>query len=338
LSFEVPLSPEPARHRLAAIGAGALALASALAPDALAPGPGRAGWLRASTLAAGAAGDERPLRDWRLVDGKQWQLVAPAAEEDAAEGDDGGGAGPCPRDMVEARGAMKLDGAHGDIEDLQTRACSVWTDHPEPRRCAAFDAARWAELSRNLSTRPMHFCIDRFEYPDRRGEYPLIMVNWREAAAHCADAGKRLCTEDEWTFACEGEEARPYATGFVRDAQACVIDRPWRLVHPEVFGARTGERVLRELDELWQGEPAGSHPRCVSPFGAYDMTGNVDEWTVTSSAKGLRSILKGGYWGPIHARCRTSTRVHNEDFHFYQIGLRCCAPVAAVAPVAGPAP
>lgn len=329
--------PDPARHRLAAIGAAALAFASILSPNALVPGGGRTGWLGASTLGAGTVDEQRPLRNWRLVDGRAWQLVAPTADEDAGERDDGGGAGPCPRDMVEARGAMKLDGVREDVEELQTRACSVWTDHPEPRSCWAFDAARWAELSRDLPTRPMHYCIDRYEYPGRRGEYPLIMVNWREAAADCARAGKRLCTEDEWTFACEGEQARPYATGYVRDAQACVIDRPWRFVHLEVFGVRTGERVARELDELWQGEPAGSHPRCVSPFGAYDMTGNVDEWTVTSRAKGLRSILKGGYWGPIHARCRTSTRVHNEEFYFYQIGFRCCAAPAAVAHVAEPA-
>jgi hypothetical protein len=172
----------------------------------------------------------------------------------------------------------------------------------------------------------MHFCIDRFEYPDVAGEYPVIMVNWNEAGAHCADQGKRLCTEDEWTFACEGEMARPYANGFARDRTACVIDHPWRPVDFEVFVARTGPRIVRELDDLWQGEPTGSRLRCRSPFGAYDMTGNVDEWTVTTHPEGLRSILKGGYWGPVHARCRTSTRVHNEDFYFYQIGFRCCAP------------
>ena len=34
-----------------------------------------------------------------------------------------------------------------------------------------------------------------------------------------------------------------------------------------------------ELSRLWQADPIGSHPGCVSAFGAYDMSGNVDEWT-----------------------------------------------------------
>jgi hypothetical protein len=294
------------------------------------PLPGRgvetAGMLSTSTT-------EPPPRPWRQLDGNEWQLVAPAAGEDAGE-DDAGSRGACPEGMVEAAGAMKLDGPHGTVEDLQTTACSVWSDHPEPGSCNAFDAARWAVLSRDLPVRSMRFCIDRFEYPDRRGEYPVVMVTWRDAARHCASAGKRLCTEDEFTFACEGPEARPYSSGYVRDAQACVIDRTWRAVDFTAFGTRTGPRIERELDMLWQGEPSGSHPACASPFGAHDMSGNVDEWTVTSRPRGLLSILKGGYWGPIHARCRTSTRSHNEDFYFYQIGFRCCAslPTATTSP------
>lgn len=59
------------------------------------------------------------------------------------------------------------------------------------------------------------------------------------------------------------------------------------------------------------------------------MTGNVDEWT-TSVRRGERpSILKGGYWGPVRARCRPSTRAHGEDFAYYQQGFRCCSDVAA---------
>ena len=70
--------------------------------------------------------------------------------------------------------------------------------------------------------------------------------------------------------------------------------------------------------------PAGSFPECQSPFGVYDMTGNIDEWTM-SSYGGRKSILKGGYWGPVRTRCRPSTRAHGEDHAFYQQGVRCCA-------------
>jgi hypothetical protein len=274
---------------------------------------------------------EPPLRPWRVVSGTQWQLEPQAAEPvlTTADPQSDPDRGNCPEGMVEARGGMKRDGARGSVEELQTSSCSEWVDHPEPQSCNAFDPVKFAALSRDLPTQPMDFCIDRYEYPNRAGENPVIMVNWDEARDHCAERGARLCTEDEFTFACEGPEARPYATGFVRDAHACVIDRPWRIVDFEVFAQRTGPRIARELDALWQGERTGSHPDCRSPFGALDMTGNVDEWTLSSRGEGLRSILKGGYWGPVHARCRSSTRVHNEWFYFYQIGFRCCAPASA---------
>jgi hypothetical protein len=112
-----------------------------------------------------------------------------------------------------------------------------------------------------------------------------------------------------------------------RGTRACVVDHPWRIGDFALFAERTGPRIERGIDALWQGEPAGPRRACVSPFGAYDLTGNVDEWTVTSRGEGLRSILKGGYWGTVHARCRSSTRVHGESFYFYQIRFRCCADV-----------
>jgi sulfatase-modifying factor enzyme 1 len=265
-----------------------------------------------------------PHRDWRLVGGKQWQLVAKDGEDAAATDAREGTRGDCPPEMVEIRGRMKVESGSATIEDLQNKTCTAWINRSYPERCGQFDADRWRWLSRNLPARPMHFCIDRFEYPNQKGTYPVIMVTWSEAAALCEERGARLCTEDEWTFACEGEEALPFATGYVRDTGACVLDRPWRFVHQEALGARTGAEALHEVDALWQGEASGAYSQCRSPFGVYDTIGNVDEWTRSTQSAGLRSILKGGYWGPVRTQCRASTRVHDEDFYFYQIGFRCC--------------
>ena len=80
-----------------------------------------------------------------------------------------------------------------------------------------------------------------------------------------------------------------------------------------------------EAKRLWQGEPSGSRSSCVSPYGVFDMTGNVDEWVVNESGQPFKSGLKGGYWGPVRDRCRPITTAHGPEFAYYQVGFRCCA-------------
>ncbi|HXX68411.1 MAG TPA: SUMF1/EgtB/PvdO family nonheme iron enzyme [Polyangiaceae bacterium] len=265
--------------------------------------------------------------EWQLVEGRHWQIASTHEPEDPAVSDAHEGTrGNCPLGMVEVDGLM-VGGSHGRldaIDELQRPTCVDWIDQTFPERCARFDRPQWLALSASLPREPMHFCIDRFEYPNRRGAYPWIMVDFFEARNLCARDGKRLCTEAEWTFACEGEEAMPYPYGYDRGADVCVIDRPWREVNEVALLPRESDHALREIDRLWQGEASGTRPRCRSPFGVYDMTGNVDEWTTSVQPGERPSIFKGGYWGPVRARCRPSTRVHGEDFAFYQQGLRCC--------------
>jgi formylglycine-generating enzyme required for sulfatase activity len=167
--------------------------------------------------------------------------------------------------------------------------------------------------------------MDRFEYPNRKGEYPIIMVSWYEARDACKTEGKRLCSEDEWTYACEGDEASPYPSGYSREASECVNDRPWKKFDDHALMPRSGHAAMVELDRLWQGERSGSRPACKSKAGVYDMTGNVDEWTKSSIAGERPSVLKGGYWGPVRTRCRPATKAHDETHTFYQQGFRCCA-------------
>ncbi|MBX3190439.1 MAG: SUMF1/EgtB/PvdO family nonheme iron enzyme [Labilithrix sp.] len=168
-----------------------------------------------------------------------------------------------------------------------------------------------------------HFCIDKYEWPNRAGEEPVVMKDWYEAGAACKAIGKRLCTQDEWTLACEGPEHLPYPYGQSRDATACNIDKPHLTVDEKAL-RHPGKRDA-EVARLWQGEKSGSRERCVSPFGVHDMTGNVDEWTVNETGKPHKSALKGGYWSWVRGRCRAVTPGHEEDFRYYQIGWRCCA-------------
>ena len=207
----------------------------------------------------------------------------------------------------------------GDFCPYVEQKCLRWLDPETHMRCAEF-----APTS-DCPVRPTHkhFCIDQYEYPNKAGEKPQVMVSWNQAKQVCANEGKRLCGESEWTLACEGSERLPYPYGYARNPEACNIDRP----HPEpnerlLADPRTRDAEVARLD---QRDPSGANESCVSPFGAFDMTGNVDEWVVNESGHPHKSGLKGGYWGPVRDRCRPMTTAHDENFEFYQIGFRCCA-------------
>jgi hypothetical protein len=220
----------------------------------------------------------------------------------------------CPAGMIE------IDGDY--CPNLEQK-CLRWLDPETKQRCAEF--APTSSCKGKQTHR--HFCIDRFEYPNAQGQKPAVMKTWVEAKNTCASEGKHLCGDSEWTLACEGRERLPYPYGYTRSDAACNIDKP----HPEVDEAAMADPARRdaEVARLDQRDPSGVREACVSPYGVYDMTGNVDEWVVNESGKPYKSGLKGGYWGPVRDRCRPMTIAHNEEFSFYQIGFRCCADPAS---------
>jgi formylglycine-generating enzyme len=209
----------------------------------------------------------------------------------------------------------------GDYCPSLEQRCVRWLDpkSKSPRRCAEF-AESGACRTRTVRKR---FCIDRFEYPNKQGERPWVMKTWYQARDACKAEGKRLCGDSEWTLACEGQQRLPYPYGLERSADACNIDKP----HPAVNERALASRRTRDAEaaRLWQGESSGARASCVSAYGVFDMTGNVDEWVVNERGVPFQSALKGGYWGPVRDRCRPTTTAHGEDFSFYQIGFRCCS-------------
>ena len=52
------------------------------------------------------------------------------------------------------------------------------------------------------------FCMDRYEFPNRKGEVPATCASWADAKAICGHVGKRLCGEKEWEAACRGPAQR----------------------------------------------------------------------------------------------------------------------------------
>ncbi len=218
----------------------------------------------------------------------------------------------CPADMVEVE---------GDYCPAPEQICEEFISEKRDR-CERFRQ----KVRCYGKPEAKHFCIDRYEFPNEAGRRPTVSVTWDQARDVCANEGKRLCAAEEWTLACEGPERKPYPFGFARDATACNFDKPYIL--PDNFAYDDPQTRAAEVARVNQSEPSGSRPACVSDYGVFDMTGNVDEWVVNShgSPQGpeFQSGLKGGYWGPVRNRCRPMTTDHNNWHHGYQIGFRCC--------------
>lgn len=207
-------------------------------------------------------------------------------------------------------------------------------DHAKGKRTTVSERClRYAEPSRCVSKerRRMSFCMDRFEYPGTLGEKPRVLTSWRSAKKLCEARGKRLCTEDEFNFACEGPKMLPYVYGFVRDKTLCNIDKPYiypdhSRVLPEYDDCLKDESCKKELERLDQREPIGQRTSCVSWAGVFDLNGNANEWVDLPGEKPPnRSGLKGGWWGPIRARCRPTVTFHKESDYGYEAGFRCCS-------------
>jgi formylglycine-generating enzyme len=188
----------------------------------------------------------------------------------------------------------------------------------EPSKCLVSDDKR----------EKLSFCMDRYEWPNKKGETPRNLTSWQEAKDSCEQIGKRLCTDKEFTFACEGEAMRPHVHGFARDPSKCAYDKPYRLrtfnflKHDACLADPTCSAALTAID---QREASGSRETCKNEWGVYDLNGNVNEWVILPE-RGFakRAGLKGGWWGPVRDRCRPITTFHGESDFGYEVGFRCC--------------
>jgi hypothetical protein len=197
--------------------------------------------------------------------------------------------------------------------------CLNWLPgtHPEigPLRCAEFSPS----VCKSAKRTHKKFCMDKFEWPGKAGELPPVDMTWYQAKDHCKSVGKRLCTDSEWTFACEGEDMKPYPyrDGYHRDESVCDQTHE-SMPNPDA--------PKSEWSKYYPGHASGSFPQCKSSFGVYDMVSGVDEWVVNESGRPYVSGLKGGYgtW-KVRTRCRPMTDAHGPNFSFYNIGFRCCS-------------
>jgi hypothetical protein len=236
------------------------------------------------------------------------ELPAPSIRDDDSRGSSAGE--PRVERAVCADGMVLVE---GEYCPNAVQRCLRWMDPPgryHEYRCAEY--ARPAECRGPREHR--RFCIDRYERTEPGSALPLNVQSWLDAKATCDGAGARVCMESEWTFACEGEDMRPYAYGWSRDAALCNAD------HMELLVPGRHDKLL-DLRE-----PASAHPRCLSPFGVHGMAGNVAEWvSVDGVPAGSVVVQKGNWWQPGKHACRDAQGGHDKYYKGTETGFRCCA-------------
>ena len=168
----------------------------------------------------------------------------------------------------------------------------------------------WQLTGRPFNVPP--FCIDQYEYPNQLGEYPKSNVSFDEAVVLCQEAGKRLCTEAEWTLTCRGKEGRLYSYGPRFEKEYCHTN------------ASTDKQPFA---------PSGQHPRCQSPEGVFDLNGNVSEWVDASWPQSnpkhidWKTLRGGTIQSDTHygQDCTSRHGHHRQTWRNSDDGFRCCS-------------
>ena len=125
---------------------------------------------------------------------------------------------------------------------------------------------------------------------DTFAEYPVVWISFDQAEAYCKWAGRRLPSEAEWEKAARGEDGRTYPWGEVLDPQKANFGKQW--------GDTSRAAIFTDG---------------ISPYGAFDMAGNVWQWTADwfdpsyyksqtdwrnplNSKESHERVLRGGAW------------------------------------------
>jgi serine/threonine protein kinase/formylglycine-generating enzyme required for sulfatase activity len=141
------------------------------------------------------------------------------------------------------------------------------------------------------------------DFPEGKADYPVANITWYEAAAYAAFRGKQLPTIFQWEKAARDGNVSTMAPSM-----------PWGLFYP-------GETLDRRANFNINGTmPVNSSEFGMSPFGSYNMAGNVAEWCLNEMSSGF--AVTGGAWGlPSYTFAEYGT--YPGFYNSEKLGFRC---------------
>jgi formylglycine-generating enzyme required for sulfatase activity len=286
-------------------------------------------------------------------------IVATASNEPIASAAPALASKPCPDDMVLVDGGKFFMGSDEpsameaerpasqvtissfcvDVTEVTSAAYRKCSDVGECRRPT--HAVEWPNVS--LQEREVYSkeCTGMAE---GKADHPINCIDWEMASHYCKFRKKRLPTEAEWEFATRGRDGRMYPWGDgMPDAtrlNACGSEC-------QAWADKAGVSIMSDKalkDGFPTTAPVKSFAAGRSPYGAFDLAGNVWEWTATwyaphskepktdpaGAASGEKRVIRGGGWNGGDANWS------RPSFRFAQmptarspaIGFRCASGLA----------
>lgn len=153
---------------------------------------------------------------------------------------------------------------------------------------------------------PQHW--EEGQYPKHPSDHPVVFVTWNDAAAYAEWAGKSLPSGQQWEKAARGTRGTVYPWG----------DQPT----PAKCNVRENGVGSTTVVDCYQSG--------VSPYGVFDMCGNIWEWCSTETKPG-RHELKGGAWtSPFRRATPSSFNDAAASMCDDDTGFRCAATAETV--------